>query len=297
MSCSSVKKNDGDRGSLKENKKVMNYFKYWFKGYGYVITSIKKGLKYERLDSKKNYMNSQEMKRVSFYKRKFLIMTSLNFEDGKKGSCFIGLGVLKEKFKEGETSFNIHLDCKKPFKSLKREFSRNPSISSTHSIELKPILNFEVQRKFRYYVESKRWPIADKFLKRGADPLIYINKYKNVGTTPLNIAFGDFWNFYNRVYSIPFINELIKVEGVLNFKEASGKTSLVKFLLKEKKLIVEKLIQEGAVLKVENKEEKKRFSELFQGYRKEKKVFIEKIYNKLNRLNQFPSAISLQKNE
>lgn len=268
----------------------MNYFKYWFKGYGYVIKSIKKGLKYEQLDSK-------EMKRVSFYKRKFLIVTSLNFEDGKKGSCFIGLGVLKEEFKEGETSFNIHLDCKKPFKSLKREFSRNPSISSTHLIELKPILNFEVQRKFRYFVESKRWPIANKFLKRGADPLIYINKYKNVGTTPLNIAFGDFWNFYNRVYSIPFINELIKVEGVLNFKEASGKTSLVKFLLKEKKLIVEKLIQEGAVLKVENKEEKKRFSELFQGYRKEKKDFIEKIYNKLNRLNEFPSAISLQKDE
>ena len=137
--------------------------------------------------------------------------------------------------------------------------------------------------------------MALRFLKKGADPKIYMNKYNNIGTTPLNIAFRDFRNFYNRIHSIPFINELLQVKGIINFKDASGRTSLVKSLLENKRLVAKKLIHEGAVLIVKNKAQKETFLTILKGYKMEKKGFLERFYMRLRNTSQFPSSISIKK--
>ena len=278
---------------LKNSKPLMNYLRHWLKGYGYSLVSINEGLSFGQSELNKFKDISQQFKGLPFFKKKFLIMTSQNFERGKKGNCLISLGLLKKEFQKGETQFSVDLNCEKPFKSLAREISHDKS-PVIYSIGLRPIANFEAQRSFRFFVETKRWRIAMKFLKKGADPLIYINKYKNVGTTPLNIAFGDFWNFYKRMHSVQFINELLKKEGVVNFKEASGKTSLKKYLLKDNKLIVKKLIQVGAVLNIQNKAKKNEYLDSFKGNIMEKNNLIEKFYNKLKNISKFPSSVSLK---
>ncbi len=273
----------------------MNYFKYWFKGFGYTVGSIHEGMIFEQTNLKKQEIKGPPFQGTSLFNKKFLIMTSLNFKDGRSGHCLIDLGLFKKEFKEGGYPFSINLDCDTPFKSKEREKSLYPKISKSYSIKLKPVSNFNDQRSFRYFVESKRWPMALRFLKKGVDPKIYMNKYNNIGTTPLNIAFRDFRNFYNRIHSIPFINELLQVKGVLNFKDASGKTSLVKSLLENKRLVAKKLIHEGAVLIVRNKTQKETFLTILKGYKMEKKDFLERFYMRLRNTSQFPTSISIKK--
>ena len=292
--CSSLRFEQRKQVDLKENKLFMNYFKYWFKSFGHKVDSIHNGFIFGPNKFRKGSDKKGQFKRVPFFKKKFLIMTSLNFLDGEKGNCLVDLSLLKKEFKEGNSPFHINFDCETPFKSFEREKALFPEISKTYSIKLKPILNFKAQRSFRYFVESKRWPLALKQLKLGADPKVYINKYKNIGTTPLNIAFSDFGNFYNRMHSVRFINELLKVKGVLNFKDASGKSSLSNFLLKDKRLVVEKLIHEGASLRVNDKKQKEGFMNFFKNYKKKRKGFMERFYQKLNDITQFPSSISIK---
>lgn len=280
---------------LKDRKLFMNYFNYWFKGFGYTVDSVQEGLIFKQRKVAQKAVQGPQIKRTPFLKEKFLIMTSVNFKNGKKGHCFVDLGLFEEEFNIGASPFYINLDCRTPFKTLKREQDLFPEISRVYSITLKSIENFKNQRSFRYYVESKRWPMALKLLKKGVDPKIYMNKYKYIGTTPLNIAFGDFKNFFNRIHSIPFINELLKIEGVLNFKDASGKSSLLKSLLENKRLIAKKLIQDGAFLTVKNKEEQKTFLGILKGYKKEKNGFLELFYKRLANISQFPSSISIKK--
>ena len=269
----------------------MNYLRHWIKSYGYSFVSIHKGLTFGKNKLKKIEIVSPQPNKLPFFKKNFLILTSQNFEKGQKGYCLINLGLLKEEFKKGETHFSVSLNCKNPLKSLANELPYNPDI---YSIEIKPIEKFEIQRSFRFYVETKRWNIAIRFLNQGADPLIYINKFNNIGKTPLNIAFDDFSNFYKRIQSVRFINEILKNKDVINFKEASGKSSLKKFILKNNRLAVKRLIIEGAVLDIKDKAEKKKFLEHFDTYLKEKNNLFEKFYNKLKNISKFPSSVSLE---
>ncbi|MEE2744922.1 MAG: hypothetical protein VYD54_13500 [Bdellovibrionota bacterium] len=276
---------------LKRNGPLMNYLRYWFKGYGYSIASINKGLTFGQDELKKVKGVPPKSNKLPFFKKNFLILTSQNFDKGKAGHCLINLGLLKKEFIKGETHFSVNLNCETPFKSLAGEIPHEPNI---YSIEMKPVENFETQRSFRFFVETKRWHIATRFLNKGADPLIYINKYKNIGKTPLNIAFDDFSSFYKRIQSVRFINEVLKNKDVINFKEASGKTSLKKYLLKSNRLAVKRLIQEGGVLQIKDKVEKHKFLERFEVYLKEKSNLFEKFYNKLKTISKFPSSVSLK---
>ncbi len=293
VGCSVLRFGQVKEVGLSENKLFMNYFKYWFRSFGYKVESVHTGLIFENNGDKNGFQEGNRLKGPPFFKKKLLIMTSIDFKDGEKGNCLIDLSIFKEEFRQGDFPFYINLNCQKPFQTLEREKELFPKISKIYSIKLKPILNFKVQRSFRYFVESKRWPVAIRLLDQGADPRVYINKYENIGTTPLNIAFSDFWNFYNRIHSIPFINRLLKIKGVIDFEDAGGSSALVKFLLKDKRLVVKKLIQEGAVLKVKSKNQKEVFLELLKNYKKESEDFMELFYQKLNSISQFPSSISI----